>query len=337
MAISLKAERRAFLWKAKTRTLPAEALKPTSLDELICILEGEHSAGRARVYLDAENRILDDSIPPPNLKNQIYIADIKRHPTRDVVSILLNRGDPQSVDPALLDPSANAVRVERPTAKEAPGWSAHLVISTKTTGGVHRACYEQMSRMPSSLVLATFDRIVERALVGNPAYTYQVIKKGKKPKIEHRPYRPLLEVKRSPSETLQEDLNHGRLSGITLTREKPIDAGLAVDSRVKRIEEQVLITLAKLDADEAREYLAKVLPAARRDYSSVQVHIVDLPGKQSSNPTIPLQQEAAMEELYVRAKRMTGFSVLLEQCYDSVCTDIEDAMIDLIEDDDNWS
>jgi hypothetical protein len=340
MALSIKVERRAFLWRVSTRTLPDAANKPTSLDEIVSILEGEFSAGNARVYLQGDGTLLDEGVTPPNLKNQLYIADIKRDGAQGTISILFNRGDPGWVDPALLDPVANEVRVERPTAMEAPGWSAHLVIADKATDGFHRACYEQMTRMPTSLVLAVMDRIVERSLDGNPHYKFEVVKKDKKtkkPTIEHRPYRPVLVVSRSPSENLEQDLLDGRLSGVTLTREMPVDAGIGVDAQVKKVEQQLLITLAKLDANEAQQYLSKLIPQVKDDYSSIQVHIVDLPGGQSSNPTVPLEKEAAMEELYVRAKRLVDFGVLLEQCYETVCDPIKEKMVELIDDDSNWS
>lgn len=225
--------------------------------------------------------------------------------------------------------------------REAPGWSAHLVISDKMTDGYHRACYEQMTRMPTSLALSTLDSIVARALDGNPAYKFSVVKKDpktKKPKTEYKSYRPMLSVARAPSESLEHDLLEGRLAGVTLTKElTPKDAGVGVDAQVRKVEQQLLITLAKLEANEAEEYLAKLIPKVKDSYSSIQVHITDLPGNQTSNPKVPLEKEAAMEELYVRAKRLINFSVLLEQCYENVCDPIRVKMTELIADDANWS
>lgn len=69
MALSIKIERRAFLWKVTTRTMPDAAGKPTSLDEIVSVLEGAFTAGTARVYLDGDGNLLDAGITPPNPKN----------------------------------------------------------------------------------------------------------------------------------------------------------------------------------------------------------------------------------------------------------------------------
>lgn len=337
MALSLRLERRAFLWRVRARAMPAESNKPATLDEVVSVLEAAWTAGKARVFLDADGQLLDEGVKA-NPKNQLYIAQIKRDPSRDLISILVNRGDPDWVDPALLDPTLNKVRVERPSAKEAPGWSAHLLISTKLEASrEHRACFEKMPRLSGSLILAAFDRMVTLALETNPSYTYEVIKKGKKPKIEHRNYRPTLEIRRSASETLAEDLERGVLSGITLTRERKSYAGIGVDPETKKVEEKIIITLAKLNATAAEAYLAKIIPKVREEFESMQVHISELPGGQSSNPVLPLDEQEALETLYVRAKRLTGFDVVLEQCYQDVSPDIESKMYAEICDNSNWS
>lgn len=337
MSISLRTERRAFLWRLWPRAFPAESGKTATLDEVISVLEAEHSAGRARVYLDPDGRLLDEGEPVANDKNQLYVAAIERDPLHKVVSLLINRGDPSWVDPALLDPGANAVRVARPMPKEAPGWSAHLVISTEMHGGAHRACFEQMQRVSGSLVLEVIDRIVSRALRNNPSYKYQVTLKRKKGnKIEHRPYRPALEVTRSPSERLVEDLENGSLGGVILRRDKTDFAGVGIDQYVRKIEEKVFINVRKMTSSEASNFLLKIMPQAKKDYSSMQVQIFGLPGNQSSSPTIPLSDQEAFDHLYVRAKRLTDFKVILEQCYDVICKEIKEKLVKEIHTEANW-
>lgn len=338
MPVALTSERRAFLWRIWVRPTPVEANKPVTLDEIVCVLESAHSANRARVHLTAGSRFLAEADPLRNPRNQIYVAEIKRDPKRRVVTLLINRGDPDAVAPALLDASANAVRVERPRANEAPGWSAHLVISLVAHGGAHRACFEQMSRVSGNLVLEALDRIVARELDGNPAYTYEVVtKKGQKTHIEHKPYRPTMNVNRTPSETLLEDLEAGELSGITLIRKKRSYAGIGEDEQVRRYEEKIELGLKKMGASDAENYLRKVFRAARdQEFESVIPHVTKLPGGQSSNPTIPLDDEEALEHLYVRAKRLTQFDEILEQCYPSICTEIEDKLISEVQDPSNW-
>jgi hypothetical protein len=337
MAISPRSERRAFLWRIWARALPPASEKPATLDEVISILEGEVGSKSARVYLGPDGKILD--VPGNNPKNQLYIADIKRNPAEKVISLVINRGDPGWVDPALLDPQANAVRIEHPHPKEAPGWSAHLVISTSMHGGAHRACFEQVRGVSGNLVLDAMDRIVADALKGNPAYTYEIIKqKGGKPNIQHKPYRPALEVTRSPSERLLEDLEQGVLTGVTFSRESKQYAGLGLDKIVKQSQEQLVISLEKTSGKTAADYIHTLIGMAKdQGFEQMSVKITGLAGGQSSGPALPLDDQEAFEHLYVRAKRITDFGVHLEQCYEQVYPPIEKKLIEEIHDPSNWT
>jgi len=338
---ALRSERRVFLWHIRPHVTPPEAAeqKQATLEEVVDVLDAEHSGGRARVYLGSKGQLLEDDDPNRNDKNQLYVAQIKRDPTRKIVTLLINRGDPDAVSPALLDPEANAVRVEHPKEKEAPGWSAHLVISTEAVKGAHRACFEQMPRVSSQLVLDVLDKIVARALTNNPHYRYQVVQKSKKgkPTISWKPYRPTIGAKRVPSERLQEDLDQGELQGVTLTRTTLEYAGIGVDQIVKHAEEKIVLALRPADKSKVEGFLSSLIPKAKAEnYSAITFKIAKLPGNQSSTPTLPLDEQDALEQLYVRAKRLTEFKDFLEQCYSDVHGEIEGKMCNLVHDPDNW-
>ena len=160
--VALRTERRVYLWRVWADTSLGGLEKTASLDEIIGILEQEMVAKRARVYISS-GRILDDSDPSRDEKNQIYIAGIKRDETAKTITLLFNRGDPDAVAPAFIHSETSAVRVEHPKEKETPGWSAHLVISTEAKPNQHRACFEKMPHVSSSLVTLAIDKIIMRA------------------------------------------------------------------------------------------------------------------------------------------------------------------------------
>jgi hypothetical protein len=339
--VALKLERRVFLWNVRPRVSPSEAQergKSANLDEIISILESAETAGTARVYLSNGSRILEDDDPDRDEKNQLYIAKIKRSADGKSVTLLVNRGDPNAVAPAFLNAEKNSVRVEHPKGSETPGWSAHLVIGMMPHGTTHRACFEQMPRVSSSIVLSALDHIVARALAHNPTYTYDVVvKTNGKNRIVARPYRPALDAKRIPSENLLEDLNVGSLSSLTLTKRSTFYEGIGAADSIRRQEQKVLIKLKPSDPDDIKALVEKIVKKAKEeDFESVTFGVDDLPGNQSSHPTIPIDDQDAMEHLYVRAKRLTDFQNILEQCYSDPCDEIEERMTAIVIDDTEW-
>jgi len=339
--VALKFERRVFLWLMKPKVAPFDAAehgKTASLDEIVSILEAEFSGQKARAYLFGGGRILEDDDLDRDEKNQIYIADIRRDKSNSTITLLINRGDPDAVAPAFLNASNNSVRVERPKGSETPGWSAHLVISTDLHGGAHRACFEQMPRVSSRIVLSALDRIISRALAQNPTYKYDVVvnEKGKK-KIVHKPYRPTLDAARVPSENLIEDLEAGSLSSLTLTKKSAFYQGVGAADSIKRQEEKIVIKLKPAEPENIRSIVENIIKQAKsQHFESVTFSVDDLPGNQTSHPTIPIDDQDAMEHLYVRAKRLTEFSTILEQCYSKPCSEIEDRMIQIVSNDSEW-
>jgi len=158
--VALNTERRVFLWRIRPIASPHEANGAdrasgdkvvVSLDEIIRLLEAEHSAGRGRVFLSDTGRILDDD-EEPDEKNRLYIAEIARDPNRGVITLLINRGDPNIASPSFINTVEGTVRTEPPAEDEVPGASAHLVIADKATADGHRACFEQMPHVSSTLV-----------------------------------------------------------------------------------------------------------------------------------------------------------------------------------------
>lgn len=341
--VALKTERRVFLWRVKPRCEPDEANKPVTLDELIDILDQEFQGHRARVYLSGSYKFLEDDDPDRDPKNQLYIADIKRDKKAGITTILVNRGDPEVVATAFLNTAKNAVR--RPAAKqgESPGFSAHLVISHTQEKGhysAHRAAFEQMPRVSSSVVLGLLNRITARAVAGNHKYTYTIPVKTKvKIGSRSRPYRPVLSVKRVPSERLIDDLEKGELSAITLTKRSSDYDGPGRDKVVRNQVRRITInTLPDIDSDTMAKFMRQLEGWGKeKKYESITFHLEKLPHGQTNNPTIDLtDDEEALEQLYVRAHIMSGFKNLLEGCYPQICDEIAEKMVNLVNHGKGW-
>jgi hypothetical protein len=336
---ALKTERQVFLWRLHPRPIPQEATKPVTLEEILKILEDEFAAKRARVFLSADGRIISDDDPDRDQRHQVYIAEMKRDAKAGVATMLINRGDPNAVAPAFIDSDTSIVRVEHPKAKESPGWSAHLVVDLKGKDGAHKACFERMQKVSSSLVMTALDNIIARAAAKSGNYFYlHTIKKGTKESKESRVYRPYLSLKRVPSERLEDDLKLGTLGSITLTKKKSFYQGPGAANMVVKQEERIKITTKKVDdLGIVSNFVSDIIKRGKEEgYESVSFHVEGLPGGQTKDATMSLDEADAMEVLYVRAHRLTDFATVLEGCYSSVCSEIEARMLGLLKDKAAW-
>lgn len=336
--VALKTERRAFMWRITPRPVPQESNQAVTLDEIVKILEAEHAAKRARVYLGEGSRLIDDDDPGKDEKSQIYVAMIKRDDVQKVVTLLINRGDPNAVAQSFIDSNTKAVRVPKPTKTESPGWSAHLVISLTLNKGCHQACFEKMPHVSSSIVMAALDKIVTKAVQKNPKYTYIVKVKEKKKQIEElRRYRPTLSTSKVPSENLLKDLEDGELSAITLTKRKDYYAGPGAGNLITKQEERIMLRTKPADVGAVKAMIKGVVNWGKQEkYDDISFHLGQLPGGVSNQPTIPLDDQDALEHLYVRAMRLVDFGILLEACYAEICPEIEEKMIAVVHGKHGW-
>jgi hypothetical protein len=196
-----------------------------------------------------------------------------------------------------------------------------------------------MSRVSSSLVLSLLNRIISRAVSNDHNYTYMVeVKTKQKIGSRPKPYRPAISVKRVPSERLIDDLEKGDLSGVTLTKRVVFYSGPGRDGLVKHQEQRITISINPGRPPAVAQLMRGIEALAKeQQYESVTFHIDNLPHNQSSNPTIPLDDQEALEHLYNRAKVITQFGgTLLESCYPSICTAIQQEMISVLNSEHGW-
>jgi hypothetical protein len=216
---ALKTERRIYMWRIVPHPIPKESGKTVSLAEVLDAIQYEYSHQRADMYIGEDGGVLESGVSVEfDSKNRMYLADISQ-PTTDTIAFLINRGDPNVVNPGFIADN-KAVREVTPNANETPGASAHLLISTKLQpDGSYRACFEYMPHVSSTHTERLLQNMLTRFAKDNPLkYSYQKKTKGKKGAIitETHEYRPVLNVKKVPSESIAEDIEKGELAGITL-------------------------------------------------------------------------------------------------------------------------
>jgi hypothetical protein len=205
-----------------------------------------------------------------------------------------------------------------------------MVIRTAPdVGKGHRAAFEQMQNVSSTIVQRYIDALVDKATDGDPAFTYKkAVKQGKKTIVETRAYRLRLAINRVPSNDLVADVKKGRLSAIKLIRTKPEYSGPGDPTIISSISEVLRIGTKNVDQNAALEYIEKVKNWGKEhEYDEVQFNITELPGGASTSPRFEIEKLDAMDTIYSRSHRLTGFSSLLETCYQQIDSEIAGKMI----------
>lgn len=336
--VALKSERHVFMWHISPHPVPQDAPVDVTLAQILAILEKEYKGGRAFAHLDSDGQIVSkDKVV--DAKNCIFIADLKKLPKENAWVILITRGDPDAAHPSFINPVALTVKDVRPGADEVQGWSAHLIIRDDEDGRArHRACFERMQGVSSTLVQRFLDALIDAATDGDPSYTYQkALKKGKKTKVEERPYKLRLGVNKVPSENLKRDIERGVLSQITLIKSDAEYGGPGDPTTFNSVKQELVIRPKRVDANAAYDLATRIAAWGKsNDYSEVQFRIDSLPGDTSASPRFDLEKADAMETLYSRSKRIVGFATILATCYQAANEEICAKMTAELTTDTNW-
>lgn len=323
--VALKSERRVYLWRIHPHATPKDA-PVVKLDDILDLLEDAFAKKRAFAFVDADGKVAPTQ---KTADNCIFIADFETSADGKTCRMLINRGDPEVAHPSFINPAALTVKNIPPGRGEVQGWSAHMVINKHADGtGKHRAAFERMQNVSSTLVQRYLDALLDHATNGKREYTYEkVLKRGKKTIVEERPYKLRLGINKVPSENLLEDVKEGSLTGITLIRQATEYNGPGDPTVVNSVKERLVIRTKKIDKNTAVDYIREVTQWGKdQNYDEVQFSVTDLPGDTSANPRFAIEKAEAMDTVYSRTHRLTGFSKLLETCYQRIESHIADKM-----------
>jgi hypothetical protein len=336
--VALKTERQVFLWHIAPRAIPSDGPPDVKLSDIFTILDAAIANNTAFAYLRPDGGIAGDS-DPKDSKNCIFIAQMTTTPDGYARTLLLNRGDPDAANPSFLNPVKNTVQHVPPGKDQVQGWSAHMTIAIKPgTDGRHRACFERMTNVSATLAQRYIEALIDQATEGDPKYTYKkTVKKGKKFVEEVRAYKLRLGVNKVPSEKILDDIKNSELSGIKLIRKNAIYDGVASPSIVKDITETLKISMNDVDKNTLQNYIKNVqIWGKNKGYDEIQFEVTNLPGGGSASPRFSLEIADAMDTLYSRSQRITGFGKFLETCYADIDPEISSKMLGLMKDEAHW-
>lgn len=359
MAVALKHERRAFLLTLRSASFP-HTVEPIGFKRTFEIIHELYKNDKAILFLtdsgvipddtddahsNAEN--VDESIEEgSDPTNAIYIADMEFDPTNHLVKLLITRGDPQLTNPGFANPSGKSIRIEQPKDGEAPGYSAHILISYKPShlaDGKARAVLEKMPTVSRSIVFPFLNRLLKKYAAANSEFEYKTKPKGKEKKTEFKPYRPRIQVAGKKSSTLKEDLEAGYVTSVDLIDRQASFSGYDTGNRVRELTRRLEFKL-HAESDKSKDksgifgIIDKIKKRGKQDhYDEVQVHVRGLPGNRSASPRFSVDIADAEDFLYIRTERLSGFSKELESIYAKVEPEIAGKLQGLLSKQALWS
>ncbi len=213
---------------------------------------------------------------------------------------------------------------------------SHFIVSLKNEHKSvegYRAVLEQISGLSRSLIMPYLNGLIDEHTKGDVRFNYQMANK------ETAIYRPSIGYLANPSASLKKDLKEGYLSSIELIDRK-VDGedGPDADARIKQVSRKLKYHLQPVtDVSMVKKLLTKLSLKAKDegyDYLSVRVRNSDT-GKYIPS-RFKIEEGDAIDKLYNRAETLTGFTVDLESCYDSLHDVLTVRMIQTLNDDSKW-
>ena len=358
--VPLKHERRVFLLSVRSASYP-HIVEPIGLEQTIAILDEIYRANAAMMLLTDSGLLADDDdaggdtdgdddemVEGTDPSNAIYIADMKIDANKKLATVLIVRGDPEITNPGYTNPVTKTVRVDKPKRGEAPGYSAHLLISyapEHVSDFRGRAVLERMPTVSRSIVFAFLNRLLRKYAASHPGFEYDVKQKEKatkrkgKKEPKHKPYRPRLAVAGKKSSTLQEDIKKGYVSSVDLIDKQATFTGYDTENKVRELTRRLEFKLdPNLDEKGVVGFIKKLAKRGKTEkFDEVQVHIRGLAGDATASPRFKLDVAEAEDFLYIRNERISGFSKELAPIYSQVENEIAGKMGEMIVKKSLWS
>lgn len=347
--VAMKRERDILLLKLKALTTPSQIPADSlilPMKELLSIIE--------KVYLDGKHYAIfsaNGAMPSPNhmniktlpeiagepiTKNIIFISDFWKSPDETEYRLLIKRGNPDISSPSFTNIEKNVSRSVDPEEGETNGQSSHIVISLKdkhkSVEG-YRATLEQISGISRSLVLPYLNGLIDEETKNDPRFSY--VKKDK----ETARYRPAIKHLTNPSASLKADLERGYLSSIEfIDRKVEGEDGPDDEAAIKNISRRLQYHFKPVNNSERAENIIRKFTkrAKERNYDYVRVSMRDSEKEKYVSTRFNTEEEDALDKLYSRAETISNFEGDLKSCYDSIHTNLCDAMMELINTNTKW-
>lgn len=202
--------RQVYVYNLDVVTRRKPMVLPT-MDEILDVLESRRAANQAMISLT-------------NGDAHIALGDIVRDPATQTATLLVRHSDRYSADSVNSDIAGGVFRAHPKNAGEGGETGVHVIMSTAPEAAVpgrYTCMLEKSQSINAGLVRRLINRILHDEYDASTTFFSYDSPAGQRDSngdVVRLRTLPRIELDGQPSQTLADDLQRGRLTGITLTR-----------------------------------------------------------------------------------------------------------------------
>lgn len=238
---------------------------------------------------------------------------------RGFANILIRVSDRNSPNSVYSDPQSQTFDEHLKVGNQGSDFACHVILSMIMEIGrpnIYTCCIERVSGIPVGYIQRTLSKFLNMEFHDSlTSFSYPSpgggLMRDGSPRIER--CCPHIELRGRPSDSLINDINNGRLSGVSLVKEEtksPIDGAAYL---VKETTELKLNIDKGSLPDRLWESLSEVFRRNSRNYSKAKIAVKLLGANRTVTVLIDLQTGAPLDDLYVRSFSVDSINPLLAQ------------------------
>jgi hypothetical protein len=327
-------ERQALLFNLHVEIVPDEASDHAELTaaEAVSILHDIYRSGDAKMriaeYVGEPDESGGEAEEDTLGQNVILIRDMSID-KNGMATILLQHGDAQAADPALMKLRTGVVRTAGKTDDEVVAYAGHLIISTGShisKTGQCRALLERVPNLGRSTVIAFLNRLL-RKHASEKDFRY----KDPDTKNEKK-YHPKLVSLQQLSHRLKSDLQDGKLNRIEFITRKSV-AGFEEKNRVEPVTQIIVHKVVNAPTGKpAIDLLNRAQDWARQhNYEEMQIRFRDVVDRRSASPRFATDLNDAADAVYARMEPLKKFRNALAQCPERIVNSVRTKMVNMFD------
>lgn len=316
--------RQVYIYNLDVETGKKNAILP-SLESLIAILERRRQAGQAH------HTISKGSV-------DLAIGDIRIDPTNQLATILIRYSDKDAAESAYSNISGGTFTAHRKGANEGGETGAHLFLSTapeRTMPNRYTCALEKTPNIDANLISRFVNKIIHDEYDADAqSFTFPNLagQRTRAGDIALDRCLPRIELEGQPSETLERDVEEGRLTGITLSRAIAKTPMGGVPFLLKR-EASLKV---EVDQDSLTgsiwQDVRRALRTESDQYQTANIGI-RLPGrKKTVSVKVATATAAPLTELYVKSFDVWNINPAMAQSSETIALQLESRVMTLVKD-----